>query len=85
MDEHGEQVRYFEHPRRVVIILIDEIKIIKREMIIAALMHDIIEGAPNLPPVLIEHCFGVDVVCIIKTLSKVPKEDYLDRFKMCAD
>lgn len=85
LDVNGEPIRYFEHVRRVAIILIDEVKIVKHEMIVAALLHDIIEDAPNLPPALIEHCFGTDVVCIIKTLSKAPKEGYLERFKMCTD
>lgn len=85
LDEVGDPVRYFEHVRRVGIILIDEAKIVRSEMIISALMHDIIEDAPNLPPALIEHCFGIDVVCIVKTLSKAPKEGYLERFHMCTD
>lgn len=84
-DEQGEPIRYFEHVRRVAIILVDEVKVVKPEMIVAALLHDIIEDAPNLPPALIEHCFGTDVVCIVKTLSKAPKEGYLDRFHMCTD
>ena len=85
LDSCGEPIRYFEHVRRVAIILIDEVKIVRSEMIISALMHDIIEDAPNLPPALIEHCFGTDVVNIIKTLSKAPKEGYLERFNMCID
>jgi len=85
LDDHGDPVRYFEHVRRVAIVLVDEVKIVKAEMVVAALLHDIIEDAPNLPPALIEHCFGTDVVCIIKTLSKAPKEGYLDRFYMCTD
>lgn len=85
VDTSGEPVRYFEHVRRVAIVLVDEVKIVRPEMIVAALLHDIIEDAPNLPPALIEHCFGTDVVCVIKTLSKAPKEGYLDRFHMCTD
>ena len=85
LDTSGEPIRYFEHVRRVAILLVDEVKIVKSEMIVAALLHDIIEDAPNLPPALIEHCFGIDVVCIIKTLSKTPKEGYVDRFYMCTD
>lgn len=85
LDDHGDPVRYFEHVRRVAIILVDEGKIVKPEMIIAALLHDVVEDAPNLPPALIEHCFGSDVCVIIKTLSKVPKDGYLDRFHMSTD
>lgn len=85
LDDHGDLVRYFEHPRRVAIIMIDEVKLVRPEMVIACLMHDIIEDAQNLPSALIEHCFGTDVVCIIKTLSKDPKEGYIDRFHMSTD
>lgn len=85
LDDHGDPVRYFEHVRRVAIVLIDEIKIVRPEMIVGALLHDVIEDAPNLPPALIEHCFGADVCCIIKTLSKAPKDGYLERFHMSTD
>lgn len=85
LDDHGDPVRYFEHVRRVAIVLIDEVKVVRPEMVIAALLHDVIEDAPNLPPRLIEHCFGTDVCCIVKTLSKSPKEGYLDRFYVSSD
>lgn len=85
LDDHGDPIRYFEHVRRVAITLIDEVKIVRPEMVVAALLHDVVEDAPNLPPALIEHCFGTDVTVIIKTLSKVPKDGYLDRFFMCTD
>lgn len=85
LDDHGDPVRYFEHVRRVAIILIDEVKIVLPELVASCLLHDIIEDAPNLPPPMIERCFGVDVVCIVKTLSKSPKEGYLERFFMCTD
>lgn len=85
LDENGDQVRYFEHVRRVAIVLIDEVRVVRPEMVICCLMHDVIEDAPNLPPALIERCFGTDVVGIIKVLSKDPAEGYLDRFRMSPD
>jgi guanosine-3',5'-bis(diphosphate) 3'-pyrophosphohydrolase len=85
LDAHGEPVRYFEHVRRVAIVLIDEAKIVRPEMVIAALLHDGIEDTTDLTPAMIEHCFGTDVVSIVKTLSKVPNEGYLDRFLMSSD
>jgi (p)ppGpp synthase/HD superfamily hydrolase len=81
----GTPMRYFEHVRRVAIILIDDVKIVKREMVISCLLHDGIEDTRDLTPAMIEHCFGTDVVSIVKTLSKVPKEGYLDRFYMSDD
>lgn len=85
VDEDGTPVRYFEHVRRVALILIDEVRIVKRELVIAALLHDGIEDTRDLTPAMIEHCFGADVACIVKTLSKAPKEGYLERFYMCDD
>jgi len=39
--ENGE--RYFEHPKRVALILFREIGVYDRDMIISALLHDIVE------------------------------------------
>lgn len=85
VDEDGTPVRYFEHVRRVALILIDEVHIVKRELVIASLLHDGIEDTRDLTPAMIEHCFGADVAGIVKTLSKAPKEGYLERFYMSDD
>lgn len=82
---NGEPLRYFEHVRRVALVLMDEAKIMRREMIIAALLHDSIEDTEDLTPELLEHCFGPEVVSMIKILSKVPKEGYTERLAMCTD
>lgn len=81
----GEPLRYFEHPRRVTLILIDEAKVIDRDIIIAGLLHDGFEDTRDLTPELVEHCFGSDVTGVIKVLSKTPKEGYLDRFVTSTD
>lgn len=79
----GKPTRYFEHVRRVAIVLMDDMKIFDRDMIIAALLHDSLEDTHDLTPELLEHCFGNEVVTMIKLLSKIPKEGYLDRLKNC--
>ena len=84
-DDDGTPVRYFEHVRRVAIILIDEARIVRPELVIGALLHDGIEDTRDLTPAMIEHCFGADVAGIVKTLSKAPKEGYLERFYMSDD
>lgn len=81
----GEPQRYFEHVRRVAIVLIDEVRVAKAELVIAALLHDGIEDTRDLTPAMIEHCFGADVATIVMTLSKAPKEGYLERFAMSTD
>ena len=84
-DDDGQPIRYFEHPRRVTLILLDEVQIHDRDLTIASLLHDGIEDTKDLTPEMIEHCFGADVVRIVKTLSKVPKDGYLERFKTSVD
>ncbi len=85
LGEDGQPERYFEHPRRVTLILLDELKIHEPELVVAALLHDGIEDTRDLTPEMIEHCFGRDVVTIVKTLSKTPKEGYLERFEASVD
>jgi guanosine-3',5'-bis(diphosphate) 3'-pyrophosphohydrolase len=85
LDPQGKPVRYFEHVRRVVIILIDEVKVIDPVMIIAGIQHDGPEDTEDLTPPMIEHCFGSDVTQVIKVLSKTPPEGYIQRFHMCTD
>lgn len=80
---NGQPTRYFEHVRRVAIVLMDEMKIIDRDMIIAALLHDSVEDTQDLTPELLEHSFGNDVITMVKLLSKVPKEGYLERLSNC--
>lgn len=84
-DEHGNPVRYFEHPRRVTLVLLDEVGIYEPELIISSLLHDSVEDTRDITPEMLEHCFGADVVRIVKTLSKVPKEGYLERFLTSSD
>jgi len=79
-------VRYFEHVRRVALILMDEAKCMRGEMIVSSLLHDSLEDAgEDLTPELLEFTFGSDVVSIIKKLSKTPKEGYIERLAICTD
>jgi len=79
----GKPTRYFEHVRRVAIVLMDEMKIIDRDMVITGLLHDSIEDCADLTAELLEHSFGSNVVSMIKLLSKVPKEGYIERLNNC--
>lgn len=79
----GKPTRYFEHVRRVAIVLMDEMQIMDRDMIIACLLHDSIEDCQDLSPELLEHSFGTNVIAMIKWLSKVPKEGYIERLNNC--
>jgi len=79
----GKPTRYFEHVRRVSIILMDELRVMDRDMIITTLLHDSLEDCADLTPELLEHSFGTNVVSMVKMLSKVPKEGYIDRLNNC--
>lgn len=83
--ETGKKVRYFEHPRRVALILIDEVRCADPVMIMACLIHDCIEDTNIITPELIEHALGTEVARIVKMLSKVPPEGYLERLIAYAD
>lgn len=85
LDDSGTPVRYFEHVRRVAIVLLDEVRIVDPVMTAATLLHDGIEDTRDLTPAMIQHCFGTDVCQIVKVLSKDPKEGYLDRFRLSTD
>ena len=85
VDEDGAKIRYFEHVRRVALILFDEAKCTRPEMLIAALLHDGIEDTRDLTAQMIEHCFTADVASIVLVLSKTPCEGYIDRFQMSSD
>lgn len=66
-------------------ILIDELKILDPDMIIAALIHDGIEDTRDLTHEMIEHTFGEEVARIVALLSKVPKEGFIDRLRKYGD
>lgn len=85
LDESGQPMRYFEHPRRVALILIDELHVIDPDLIIAALLHDGIEDTRDLTHDMIEFHFGNEVARIVALLSKCPKEGYIERLKAFAD
>lgn len=85
LDDAGEKVRYFEHLRRVALLLIDTFGIRSWQMICTALLHDSLEDTKDITPEIIEHLFGADVCRMTKLLSKCPKEGYLDRLVTFGD
>ncbi len=79
LDADGNPVRYFNHPRRVAIILLDELQITNWEMIVAAFLHDGLEDIRGLTAEMLESYFNTNVCRMIKLLTKDPKEGYWDR------
>ena len=70
IDKHGKHVRYFEHPRRVAIILLEELSQFKWETIVSAFLHDGLEDIPGLTAEMIEKYFGQKVCHMVKLLTK---------------
>ena len=75
--------RYFEHLRATAIILIDELGITDVEMVISALLHDMLEDSFLLTPERIKITFGDRVSMLVTTVSKPKKND--SRFKSGAE
>lgn len=83
LDGAGNPVRYFEHPRRTALILIDELRLCDANLISTCLLHDVVEDT-DLTPNLMGFYFDADVVSSVKILSKSPehgldKEGYHER------
>ncbi|MBI2099540.1 HD domain-containing protein [Candidatus Uhrbacteria bacterium] len=85
LDAAGQSMRYFEHPRRVALILIDELQCFNPIMIITALLHDCIEDTHDIDYEFLNELFGQNVAHLVMLLSKVPKEGYIERLLNCDD
>ena len=83
--ERDDGTRYFEHPKSVAHILIEELKVDSWQIIVMALLHDVLEDSHILSPYRIELNFGKEVVVGLKLLTKKPKEGYLKRLKTYGD
>ena len=86
---HARQVRdcgqrYFEHPRAVANIIIDELKLSDNwRIIVTALLHDIIEDSWILAEERIAINFGKRAARWIVLLTKTPGIDYHARLSRC--
>lgn len=68
-------LRYFEHPKRVALILMDELGIYNSDDIMAALLHDIEEDSFILEEQDIVRNFGEKVLEIVKILTREEPEE----------
>lgn len=85
LDANGQPLRYFEHPRRVALILLDTVGVMDPVILCAALLHDTVEDSEELSPAAIERYWGSEVAHLVQLLSKVPKDGYLDRLNKHGD
>lgn len=77
----GGKTRYFEHPKAVAWIIIDELRITDWKTIALALLHDVKEDAYVFTWDNIQRNFGSDVTIDLKLVTKEPKRGYLLRLK----
>lgn len=76
------QIRYFEHPKSVAYILIDELQLFDPELIITALLHDVaFEDSFILSKKRIKINFGPKVLSNLEILSKNVSSDYYTGLK----
>lgn len=77
----GNPLRYFEHVRRVALILMDEALVHDPDLICTALLHDTLEDTEDIDAQIIEQFFGKKVARRVRLLTKDPKEGYIDRIR----
>ncbi len=75
--EGGE--RYFEHLRAVALILIEYLRVRDHELIIAALMHDIVEDKAEWTIERVAKEFGRRVATLVQYLSKPDDAEIPDK------
>lgn len=73
------ETRYFEHIRAVTLIVIDYLMVKDHEVIIAALLHDIVEDIPSWSVSRVKEMFGERVALLVEYLTKPPKEEICDK------
>jgi guanosine-3',5'-bis(diphosphate) 3'-pyrophosphohydrolase len=78
-DAAGQPLRYFEHPRRVAIIAMDEGLCFDPDVICACLTHDVEEDTDDIDAAIIEQFLGSEVARLVRILTKEPKEGYAKR------
>lgn len=61
---------YFYHVTRVCKILIDELGVTDPDVLIAALLHDVLEDSQELSAEVLEYNFGPRVAAMVQTLTK---------------
>lgn len=72
------ETRYFEHIRAVTLIVLDYLRVRDHEVIIAALLHDIVEDIPAWTIDRVRIGYGDRVALLVEYLSKPPKDEYPD-------
>lgn len=70
------ETRYFEHIRAVALILLDYLRIRDHELIIAALLHDIVEDNESWTIERVRLEYGEHIALLVEYLTKPSREDF---------
>lgn len=68
--------RYFEHLRAVALILMEYLRVKDHELIIVALLHDIVEDCPEWTVERVSVEYGERVALLVEFMSKPNVEDF---------
>lgn len=71
--------RYFEHLRGVTLILIVHLRVKDHRLIIAALLHDIVEDCPEWPLQRVRAEYGDEVALLVEWLTKRSENDSISK------
>ena len=68
--------RYFEHIRAVALIQIDYLRVKDHRIIVAGLLHDIVEDIPSWTVDRVQLEYGDEVALLVEYMTKPSKEQY---------
>ncbi len=71
--------RYFEHIRAVALILIDYLRVKDHRLIIAALLHDIVEDCPSWTVDRVRLEFDEQVALLVEYMTKPSEKEFPDK------
>lgn len=76
--KHGAP--YLVHPVRVALVLTEEFDHCDADLIPAALLHDVLEDAPDrVPAAEIEATCGIEVLSLVEVVTSPPKSEVPDK------
>lgn len=74
-----EETRYFEHIRAVALIIIEYLRIKDPDIIVAALLHDIVEDIDSWTIQRVRDRYGDRVAFLVEYLTKPDKENFASK------
>ena len=83
-NSEGEPLRYFEHPRRVALLFLDELALPDADIVICSLLHDTVEDTRLAPEAITLVC-GAENSRRVMLMSKKPKQGFHQRLIDHAD